>query len=203
MSVSAFDTNCYLVTTTDGSLCVVDPGGDPESIVERVAATDGELVYILCTHAHIDHVEAAGALKAARGGRIVLHRDDLPLWHKLDVQSMMFGLPDPAPLPAPDIVLDGDGVLPLGAGEIRVLHVPGHSPGSVAYHFAGARIVFNGDTVFAMGVGRTDLFGGDTATLRRSLADKIFTLPDDVMLYSGHGPAVSVADARPNLAWLG
>jgi glyoxylase-like metal-dependent hydrolase (beta-lactamase superfamily II) len=90
----------------------------------------------------------------------------------------------------------------LGADEIRVLHVPGHSPGSVAYHFPRARIAFSGDTVFAMGVGRTDLFGGSADLLRDSLANKLFRLDDDVMLYCGHGPAVSVADALPNLSWL-
>jgi hydroxyacylglutathione hydrolase len=203
VSVSLFDTNCYLVTTHGGILCVIDPGGDPDTLIPLVKETGAELAYILCTHAHIDHVEAAGALKEACGGRIVLHRADLPLWHKIDVQALMFGLPEPAPLPVPDLILDGDGALALGDGEIGVLHVPGHSPGSVAYRFPAARIVFNGDTVFAMGVGRTDLFGGSAEMLRDSLAGKLFTLDDGVVLYPGHGPAVTVAEARPNLEWLG
>ncbi|HAK95235.1 MAG TPA: MBL fold metallo-hydrolase [Planctomycetes bacterium] len=203
MAVSPFETNCYVVTCADGAACVIDPGGDAEGIAAQLAAQGGTLAWILCTHGHIDHVEAAGDLRAACGGRIALHRADLPLWRNLGAQARMFGLPEPPPLPEPDLVLDGDGELPLGGGSIGVLHVPGHSPGSVAYVFPGARIAFNGDTVFAMGVGRTDLWGGDTDALRHALIAKIFTLGDDVVLHSGHGPPVTVAEARPNLAWLG
>lgn len=203
MAVSLFETNCYVVTRDGGDACVIDPGGDARAIAAQLETQGGELAYILCTHGHIDHVEAAGDLKAACGGRIVLHRADLPLWRGLDAQARMFGLPAPAPLPEPDLLLDGDGELPLPGGPIGVLHVPGHSPGGVAYVFPEAGIAFNGDTVFAMGVGRTDLWGGDAEALRQSLVAKIFTLGDDVVLHSGHGPAVTVAGARPNLAWLG
>ncbi len=203
MAVSVFETNCFVLTCAGGEACVIDPGGNAEGIAAQLEEQGGKLAYILCTHGHIDHVEAAGELKAACGGRIVLHRADLPLWRKLDAQARVFGLPPPPPLPAPDVLLDGDGTLPLAGGSIGVLHVPGHSPGSVAYVFPEARIAFNGDTVFAMGVGRTDLWGGDTDALRQSLVEKIFTLGDDVVLHSGHGPAATVAEARPNLAWLG
>ncbi|HNS00471.1 MAG TPA: MBL fold metallo-hydrolase [Planctomycetota bacterium] len=203
LTVGLLETNCYVITSADGAACVVDPGGDAALIAARVAAQGGKLVWILCTHGHFDHVEAAGELKAACGGDIALHRGDLPLWRNIGAQTRTFGLPEPPPLPEPDRLLDGDGDLPFGGGRIGVLHVPGHSPGSVAFVFPSARVAFNGDTVFAMGVGRTDLWGGDADALRRSIAEKLFTLGDDFVLRSGHGPSVTVAGARPNLAWLG
>ena len=198
VEVSLFSTNCYVVKAASGEVAVVDPGGNPERIAALLEAVGGTVRYILCTHGHLDHVEAAGALKDTAGGEIVLHRDDLPLWDRIAQQAQMFLLPEPPALPAPDIILDGETPLTVGPVTVHVRHVPGHSPGSVTYLFPEEGIVFNGDTVFAMGVGRTDLWAGDAEALRNSVEEKLFSLADDVILYPGHGPPVSVKEARRN-----
>lgn len=203
LQVSLFGTNCYVVKLASGEVAVLDPGGEPERIVAAVGELGGRLEYILCTHAHLDHVEAAGAVRAALGGRTVLHEGDLPLWENLDVQASIFGLPPPPPLAAPDIVLTGEsGELRMGPVTIGFRHVPGHSPGSVAFLFSEGGAGFNGDTVFSMGVGRVDLWGGDGARLKRSIREGLLTLAEDLMLYPGHGPPITVADAREVLPML-
>ena len=197
LQVSLFGTNCYVVKLAGGDVAVVDPGGEPERICAAVGRIDGRLEYILCTHAHLDHIEAAGAVRDALGGRIVLHEGDLPLWERLDAQASLFALPPPPSLPAPDVVLTGgDDELRMGPVAIGIRHVPGHSPGSVAFVFQHGGAVFNGDTVFSMGVGRVDLWGGDGGRLKRSITEKLLTLEKDLVLYPGHGPPITVAEAQ-------
>ena len=198
LEVGLLNTNCYLVKGRDGAIAVVDPGGDPERIVDAVEALEGSVAFILCTHGHLDHVEAAGEVRERTGGTIVLHRNDLVLWERLDLQAQLFQLPPPPPLPPPDrLVADGER-LEAGSLAFDVLHVPGHSPGSVGYLCPEVSMAFTGDVVFSMGVGRTDLWGGDPGSLRASLETRIFSLPDSFLLYPGHGPPVSVREARRN-----
>ena len=202
LPVTLFYTNCYVLKLASGETVVVDPGGDADRIVGAVEDMGGSLAFILCTHAHLDHIEAAGAVKARAGGTIALHRDDLPLWDNVGRQASMFMLPAPPRLPPPDVILAGGEELTAGACSIQVCHVPGHSPGSVTFLFSEAGVGFNGDTVFSMGIGRTDLWGGDSDELRRSLVEKLFKLPDSLVLYPGHGDPITVMEARRNEAML-
>ena len=208
LQVTFFATNCYVITLASGESAVIDPGGENERIVAALEKTGGKLAYILCTHGHLDHIEAAGAVRDQAGGRIVIHEEDLPLWENLEAQARLFGLPPPPALPAPDVVLSGDLAsenvqLPFGPLTFEVRHVPGHSPGSVAYLLPGPGVGFNGDTVFAMGFGRVDLWGGSGPQLKASIVEQLFSLADDMLLHPGHGPAVTVAEARRILPLLG
>jgi glyoxylase-like metal-dependent hydrolase (beta-lactamase superfamily II) len=197
LQVTLFGTNCYVLKLDSGEAAVVDPGGEGERILAAVNGLGGRLEYILCTHGHLDHIEAAGTVRSGAGGRIVLHEEDTPLWRNLDRQAQLFGLPPPRSLPDPDTVLSGDGgTLPFGPIELTVRHVPGHSPGSVAFLLPGHECGFIGDTVFSMGVGRVDLWGGNGAQLKASVVEKLFSLPESMLLYPGHGPAITVAQAR-------
>ncbi len=204
LTVGLFGTNCYILETQAKEVLVVDPGAPSRAILEAVKELEGALRYILCTHGHLDHIEGAALLKEELGGDIVLHEGDLPLWEKAALQASFFGLPPPDPLPPPDHLLSDDATLRLDGGKIEVLHTPGHSPGSVCYVDSGSGRVFNGDTVFAMGVGRVDLWGGDAAALRRSIEERIFALPEHFRLYPGHGPTITVGEARRTgpLSWL-
>jgi glyoxylase-like metal-dependent hydrolase (beta-lactamase superfamily II) len=202
LQVSEFGTNCYLLKVDSGGVACVDPGGEAERIARALRALGGTVEYILCTHGHLDHVEAAGRVRDAVGGRIVLHGADRPLWDDLRAQAGLFGLPPPPALPDPDIVLSSEETLALGPVEIAVRHVPGHSPGGVAYVLAPEGLAFNGDTVFSVGVGRTDLWGGDPRALRASVVEKLFSLPDELVLHPGHGPPVRVKEARRNVPLL-
>ncbi len=124
LTVGLLETNCYVITSADGAACVVDPGGDAALIAARVAAQGGKLVWILCTHGHFDHVEAAGELKAACGGDIALHRGDLPLWRNIGAQTRTFGLPEPpftctwTPGASPPVPFNACQGMPWTSGEL-------------------------------------------------------------------------------------
>lgn len=196
-------TNCYIIVNQEKEAAVIDPADEADRILETVASLDATVSLILCTHGHFDHIGAAGQVHEKTGAQIALHNGDLPLWKQVELQTQMFGLPAPPPLPPPHIIFSDDDAITLGNLSINVRHTPGHSPGSVIYHLEEDNLIINGDTVFAMGVGRTDLWGGDAALLKQSLENQIFSLPDDVVLYPGHGPCTTVSDARRNLAFLG
>jgi hydroxyacylglutathione hydrolase len=192
----AFAENCYLVADPDtGDAVIVDPGEEAELFRARLAHEGWTLRAIWLTHAHVDHVAGIAAL---RDGfvPIYLHPADRVLYDQYPAQAAMFGL-DAAPPPPPDRVLaDGDSV-GVGVYAFRVLHTPGHSPGGVSLVGYGAAFV--GDTLFAGSIGRTDLPGGDLNALLASIHERLFALPDDTVVYSGHGPATTIgAEKKDN-----
>jgi glyoxylase-like metal-dependent hydrolase (beta-lactamase superfamily II) len=189
--------NCYILGDEETrEAVVIDPGGDVPVVLRSLEAAGLQTVAILATHGHFDHVEGLAAMKQALGAPIHLHRDDLPLVQNMANQGAMFGI-QVQQAPEPDrYVADGDTIA-FGSLALEVLHTPGHSPGSVSYR-VGDR-VFVGDLLFAGSIGRTDLTGGDYATLLRSVREKIFTLGDATTVYPGHGPATTVgAEKRTN-----
>ena len=103
----------------------------------------------------------------------------------------------------PDVELEDGQVLEAGTLRFQVLHTPGHSPGGVTFYVNDEEVAFDGDVLFQMGIGRTDLPGGDWDTLMRSIRDVLFTLPDETVLYPGHGPKTSVGQERRSNPWLG
>jgi len=169
---------------------VIDPGDDARRIIDALDDWGVEPAAILLTHAHLDHIAAVGELVDRYACPIYLHPADLDLYRAAPGQAAMFGLRIGAqPLPDHDLA-DGQR-LRFGPIEFEVLHAPGHSPGGVV--LAGHSVAFVGDCVFFGSIGRTDLPGGDTATLLSSIRERILTLPGDTVLYSGHGPATTVA----------
>jgi glyoxylase-like metal-dependent hydrolase (beta-lactamase superfamily II) len=202
-TVSPFEENTYLVGDADaGVAVVVDPGGRTEDVL-RVAERRGvRVATILATHAHIDHVSGAAALREATGAPFWLHKLDVPLLGALSQQAAMFGLPA-VRSPEVDGFLAAGQVIPVGGLELAVLETPGHSPGHVTFvtqrtqwddgEFAAA---FCGDVIFYGAIGRTDLTGGDYDQLLTSIEQRILTLSDDTVLLSGHGPATTVGRER-------
>jgi glyoxylase-like metal-dependent hydrolase (beta-lactamase superfamily II) len=190
LAVGAFQSNCHLVRSQgSASTLVVDPGADGDRISARLEAEGWTPEAILLTHAHLDHIGAVGILVDRYGIPVWLHPADLPLYESAPRQAAAFGLRmDPQPLP--DRELHDGTVLELAAIRLEVRHAPGHSPGGVV--IAGQGLAFVGDCVFAGSIGRTDLPGGDTATLLRSIRTRILTLPPETVLYTGHGPATTV-----------
>jgi len=189
-----FAQNCYLVVDEAAQECaIVDPGEGASLIVERLAATGARPVAIWLTHAHVDHVMGVGRLRAETGAPVYLHPEDRPLYDHAAEQAAAFGMPKVA-LPPPDRALaPGDG-LRAGALQFEVRHTPGHSPGSVSLVGEGA--VFTGDVLFQGSIGRTDLMGGDFDTLIRSIERELLPLPDDTIVYSGHGPETTIGRER-------
>ncbi|MDW7710729.1 MAG: MBL fold metallo-hydrolase [Deferrisomatales bacterium] len=188
--VGMIQANCYILGDEETrEAVVIDPGGDTPVLVRSLEARRLNPVAILATHGHFDHVEGLASLKRATGAPIHVHRGDLTLIQGMTGQGLLFGVRVEA-APAPDVFLeDGDRVR-FGPYTLQVLHTPGHSPGSVSYLLD--KSVFVGDLLFAGSIGRTDLQGGDYDTLLRSVRTRIFTLPEDTVVYPGHGPATTV-----------
>ncbi len=189
--VGTLMTNCYLWAGPRG-IVVVDPGDEAGRILAAVERMGGRAAAVLLTHGHPDHTAAAGEVAEALGVEIWAHEGDRAL---LDGGVMVPGLE----APAVEARYFSDEDLPAELG-LRVLHLPGHSPGSVAYVFEDGAFV--GDVLFAGGIGRTDLPGGDDEAMVRSLRRLAGELGDDATVYPGHGPPTTLAAERAGNPWL-
>eukprot|EP00727_Mastigamoeba_balamuthi_P011374 m51a1_g686 hypothetical protein (225) ;mRNA; r:321595-322370 len=204
--------NCVMLLDTETREAVlVDPGADAEeTLLPNIRAHAANVVALVLTHAHFDHVGAASAVKEALPNHppIISHEGDNSLFAMLPMQCRMFGVPPPdVPFPEkPDAALvDNGGVLDAVAGVQsaalkagKVLHTPGHSQGSVSLYWAAEKLVLTGDTMFAGGYGRTDLPGGNGGQLWRSVATRLQTLPPETRVITGHGPETTIADESTN-----
>jgi glyoxylase-like metal-dependent hydrolase (beta-lactamase superfamily II) len=196
--VGMLQTNCYLLADAQTrQAAVIDPGGNAERIITRLQHHHLELVSILNTHGHFDHVLDAWALKEKVGGNVVLHPDDQTILQDRSVGLVgMFSALKKSPKGAVDRwVHEGDHVQ-VGGLRLEVLETPGHTPGHVSYYLPEANIIFVGDTLFAGSIGRTDFPGGSYDQLVRSVRNKIFPLDDSTRVYPGHGPETTVGQEK-------
>lgn len=196
--VGPLDTNCYLVICEETGKCaVVDPGAEPAKIIRSIRERELEPVVILNTHGHVDHIGANKDIKDRFPVPLRMHQADLPLLHGAMVSEISSWL-DAKASPEPDgFLMEGDRIS-IGGSFLKVLHTPGHSPGSVS--LLGSGILFTGDTLFCGGVGRTDLPGGSWPDLESSIRDKILTLSDELIILPGHGPSSTIGrekDSNP------
>jgi hydroxyacylglutathione hydrolase len=199
--VGITQTNCYVVgceETHEGA--VIDPGGHPNRILKAVEESGLAIRYVLNTHCHFDHMGANAAVVAATGAQLALHPAELPILQARG-GAAWFGVPVKES-PMPDVELEDGQVLEVGTLRFQVLHTPGHSPGGVTFYLEEEGMAFDGDVLFQMGVGRTDLPGGDWDTLVRSIREVLFALPDDTVLYSGHGPKTTVGREKRSNPWV-
>ena len=171
---------------------VIDPGDDVEQLIDAVRQHGLAVTQILLTHAHFDHITGVGAAKDAFTAPVYLHRDDLPLYRFAAQQGRMFGIEVTQP-PDPDRFYDSDPIT-FGEQTVRVHHTPGHCPGGVCLQIGDH--LFVGDTLFAAGIGRTDLPGADYETLMRSIIDVLFALGDDAIVHPGHGAETTIGHER-------
>jgi len=175
---------------------VIDPGDDPQEILARLEKHGLTPKQILCTHTHIDHVGAIHELQERAGTPASIHKADLFLFEKLDVQAQWIGIPMPKRGAIEHFVEDGSAVACHGV-EVGVIHTPGHTPGSASFHLAGDRnILFTGDTLFAQSIGRTDLWGGSHPLIIASIQKKLMTFDDDTLVISGHGQSTTIGHER-------
>ncbi len=198
-NLGPLETNCY-VLHDDAYALAVDPGGDPREVVAFLKKKQLALLAVLNTHLHFDHILGNAALSAASGAPIRTPEGDMHLLNSELGSGGMWGFPQ---VPAFDStpLLPGDHE--FGPFHCRVLHTPGHSPGSLCFHIPAEKLVFAGDVIFYRSVGRTDFPGGDTQTLLRSIETQVFTLPGDTRIFPGHGPATTVADEQRNNPFCG
>jgi hydroxyacylglutathione hydrolase len=174
---------------------VIDPGDDVSELMAAVAQHGLTIRYILLTHAHLDHITGVGVAKMASGAPVGLHRADNFLYEAVVEQGLMFGLHAEAQPPV-DFFYDGSGPYRFGRLAAWVHHTPGHCPGGVCLAVGEEgrqeRELFVGDTLFAGSIGRTDLPGGDHATLLRSIREVLFGFPDETVVYPGHGTSTTI-----------
>ena len=190
----AFGENCYIIADPAlGRAVLVDPGEDAELFLRRIAAERLSLEAVWLTHAHIDHIVGVGRIVAETGVPVYLHPADRSLYDAVMEQGSWLGL-HPEPLPPPDRDLAEGDTLRLGGLAYTVRHLPGHSPGGVA--LVGHGMAFVGDALFAGSIGRTDLPGGDAATLLIGIKTVLLALPDATIVYAGHGPSTTIGEER-------
>jgi glyoxylase-like metal-dependent hydrolase (beta-lactamase superfamily II) len=197
-----FECNCTILACGDTKdAVVIDPGGELPRIAQIVAQYDLTVRAIVHTHAHLDHIYGTRDVKDRHGGTVCLHRGDAFLYDGFAVQAAMFGWQAGATTPVERWIDDGDRV-ELGKRELSVIHTPGHTPGSVCFAVDDpdqGRLLFAGDTLFKRSIGRTDLPGGDAATIKRSIRERLYTRDPDTLVIPGHGPTTKLGDeARAN-----
>ena len=216
LEVGALHTNCYLVvserpcTAANGhhsSLhgqrpsAVIDPGGDPAAILAALEELNATASLILLTHFHFDHIMAVPEILRATGAPLAIHEAEAELL--ADPPPLFrFARPDAPPLIAKRLLHDRD-VVTIGDVTLQVLHTPGHSPGGVSFYSATGGVVFCGDVLFAEGIGRTEFPGSSPEELVRSIRERLFTLPDDTVVYPGHGPSTTIGHERRFNPWVG
>ena len=196
----AFAENAYLVSCVgSGKAIIVDPGGAIGDLLRVAEESSLEVVEIVLTHAHIDHVDGAAEAKRRTRAPITVHPADEQLYQAAPLQGQWFGV-HVDPLPPLDGYLADGGRVTFGSCSLQVRFTPGHAPGHVI--LVGDGIALVGDCVFLGSIGRTDLPGGDLETLMSSIRQRILTLPDETVLYPGHGPETTVGHERATNPYL-
>jgi len=200
--VGALGVNCFILgCEATGEGIVVDPGDEVDRILATVAQHGLKLTAIVNTHGHFDHIGGNGALKRHNAAPLYIHQADAPMLGRVAQVAGMYGLPGENS-PEADGFLEDGMLLRFGNCQLQVIHTPGHTPGGCCLYLEQEQKLISGDTLFADGVGRTDLPGGSHDQLVRSIRDRLFCLPDQVQVYPGHGPATTIGHEKRHNPYL-
>ena len=192
--VGPIETNCYLLSCPETRKAViVDPGGESDCIEAHIEKARLEPVEIVSTHGHSDHIASVADLKERYGIPFALHAADLDIVKRSVREAPLWGM-GKIKEPKVDRVLAAGDTVAFGKITGTILHTPGHTPGGISILFDGFAVV--GDTLFNRSIGRTDFHGGDLETLLRSIRTELFTLPDDTVVYCGHGPHTTIGEEK-------
>ena len=187
--VGPLQCNCTIIGDSETAIgYVFDPGGDANRIMATVESMGLKIIGIIHTHAHLDHILAAGEIQARTGAPIWVNRSDMFLWDTVEMQCRMFGVPY-TPVPDPDHWIEDEQELECGGSCI---HTPGHTPGSTSFYFEDSSLLIAGDTLFQGSIGRTDFEGGDAGLLVKSIQQRIYKLDESATVITGHGPETTI-----------
>lgn len=223
LPVGMLQCNCHILgDPVTREALVIDPGDEVDRILELLAKHSLRVRAIVSTHAHIDHVGGLAKLHQVTGAPVLMHGDDLDLYHHLDEQAAWLGTRAPDPAKVDQTLREGD-ILRWGPYTAQVLHTPGHTRGSLSLYLPAIHLsstpavieaasedvaapetgkLFAGDTLFASSIGRTDLWGGSLPQILRSIRDKLLVLPEDTVVYPGHGPLTTIGQERAKNPFL-
>ncbi len=192
--VGSLETNCYLIYCEETLECaVMDPGAEPEKIFLAINEKKLKPVVLINTHGHVDHIGANKDVKERYEIPLLIHSADVPMLNSILQSGIALFLGAKAS-PRPDRLLVEGEEVKIGTSSLKVIHTPGHSPGSLCFVQDG--LLFSGDTLFCGGVGRTDLPGGSMEKMMDSIRNKILTLSDETLVFPGHGPQTTVGQER-------
>lgn len=192
------ETNCYIVFDQESKeTMVVDPAGDVDRIIEMINILQGNLKYIFLTHCHGDHIAGVKELREKMGGKVLIHRLDAEGLNnkEINLTEFMDGLPE-IEIDADSRLDDGD-LIHLGNLEFKVIHTPGHTKGGCSLYLESEKLLFSGDTLFRGTWGRTDLPTSDFRDIISSIINKLLVLPDDTIVYPGHGKSTMIENEKP------
>lgn len=201
--VGELGVNCYLLAdseTKEG--VVIDPGGEPERILAAVKNSNIKVLNVLNTHGHFDHIGGNRRVTEATGAMLMINREDEPFLTRASTSARMYGL-KAEDSPAPSSYLAEGDTVRFGSHEIRVIHIPGHSPGGCCFYLEKDAILISGDSLFADSIGRTDLPGGSQSLLVSSIRAKLLTLPETTRVFPGHGPSTTIGHEKRHNPYLG
>jgi len=186
--------NCYIVWDKNAKQgVVIDPGDDADIILESIKKHNIKIVYILATHGHFDHVGAVAPLRRELKAEFLAHESDFFFIEDGENAARRWNVDIEQP-PKPDRFIKDGEKIGFGEFELEVLHTPGHSPGGVSFLYD--RMLFGGDTLFQGSIGRTDFRQGSFEDLSKSIKTRLYTLPDDTIVYTGHGPVTTIGDEK-------
>jgi len=194
--VGQLGVNCFILGDPEAKVgVVVDPGAEADKILAAIKPLGITVTHIINTHGHFDHVGGNSALVAATGAKLLIHKEDEPYFKRAGQSAAMYGIVA-EDSPAPSGFLEDGMTIRFGAYEIKVIHTPGHTKGGCCLYLAKEGKLLSGDTLFADGVGRTDLSGGSFAQLESSIKTRLYTLPADAIVYPGHGPSTTIGHEK-------
>jgi hydroxyacylglutathione hydrolase len=214
--VGMLQCNCSILgDPVTGEAIVVDPGDDVARILEILQRHRLKVRAIVSTHTHIDHVGGLAELHKLTGAAVLIHEADSELYKHLELQAQWLGVPTPSTMRIQDFVKEGD-TLRWGGFAARVLHTPGHTPGSISLvvepgvaeatgRASGERVrgetwetglLLAGDTLFQRSIGRTDLWGGSLPEILKSIREKLLVLPEETVVFPGHGETTTIGEER-------
>lgn len=192
--------NTFIAEDDQKNCVIIDPGcyfqEEKEALKSFVAMNGLKVMALLNTHAHLDHVMGNAFVKRTFGVDLYLHKADMPTLEMGEQSAQLYGLDLFEPSPNPDQFMEEGDRLVFGGLTFDVIFGPGHAPGHVAFYNKEEKVLINGDILFKGSYGRYDLPGGDYNTLKRTIQDKLFHLPEDTVVYTGHGPETTIGDEK-------
>lgn len=198
--VGGIETNCYLIGDDKGAV-LIDPGEDAVRIIKKIKERAAKVTQIVLTHGHADHIGALPEVKKFTAAPVLIHKEDaVMLTDAMANLSAIFDTPLTTE-PADKFIDDGDEII-AGGVRLKVLLTPGHTPGGISLYEANAGVVFTGDALFAGSIGRTDFPGASHEQLIEAIEEKLLTLPDETIVYPGHGPQSTIGEEKEENPWL-